>query len=131
MLIIQQEAVGRAANAASVHVFSDDLAGVVDPILLRPRDRGTVLRLQSAGEFAYAAVDLTQTYRSDRAYYDNAEVASVVREFLYIRNLEALAICDHVETVSPDTPRRFSLHGTNAPQVSGLTALFQAGCQEL
>jgi hypothetical protein len=98
---------------------------------LRPRDRGTVLRLQSAGEFAYAAVDLTQTYRSDRAYYDNAEVASVVREFLYIRNLEALAICDHVETVSPDTPRRFSLHGTNAPQVSGLTALFQAGCQEL
>ena len=92
MLIIQQEAVGRAANAASVHVFSDDLAGVVDPILLRPRDRGTVFRLQSAGEFAYAAVDLTQTYRSDRAYYDNAEVASVVREFLYIRNLEALVI---------------------------------------
>ncbi len=81
-----------------------------------------VLRLQSHADFAYAAVDLTPIYRVrpeevSEAHPDNPEAVKVQREFVFIRALETLVILDRIETMNPNTERKWLLHGRESLEV--------------
>jgi hypothetical protein len=79
-----------------------------------------VLRLQCTPAFSYACVDLSKTYRASRdgnpvAEYDNPSAVHVVREFLFLRELETLVILDRVQTSAKDVDRTFLLHFPEEP----------------
>lgn len=62
-----------------------------------------VLRLQSAPEFAYAAVDLTDAYRAAvnegwQAGDDWPFAERAIREFVYLRKLDALVVLDRLKS---------------------------------
>lgn len=64
-----------------------------------------VLRLQSGDGFSYAAVDMTDSYRTTasqpwEAKYDWPFAESAVREFVYLRGLEALIVLDRAKSGS-------------------------------
>lgn len=69
------------------------------------RDWATVRRLQSASDYAFAAVDMTNSYRAPatepwlaKRDWPFAEVA--IREFVYLRALEALVVFDRLKSGS-------------------------------
>ena len=78
----------------------------------QPRGLPSVVRLQHEADFAYVAVDLGDAYRNgldtrvDWPYAD-----AVVREFLFVRPLQALVILDRMRA-SSDSLRPF--YGTDA-----------------
>lgn len=105
------------------NIFSDGIVGwnngiVVDPLegvahntalfegrgqIYTRRGWSTVLRVQSAPEFSFAAVDMTESYRAPATQswlaeddWPFAEVA--IREFIYLRSLDALLILDRMKS---------------------------------
>lgn len=69
------------------------------------RDWATVRRLQSAPDFAFAAVDMTDSYRANvvqpwdaKRDWPFAELA--IRELVYLRGLETLVVLDRVKSGS-------------------------------
>jgi hypothetical protein len=106
----------------------------------------TVLRLQSDPNFTYAAVDITNEYRShQRPVLDNAAAGVAIREFFYVRPLDTMFILDRMQSTNEimpaeDVSKTFLLHtpfpavpdgpnsylATNGDQELRLTALGQA-----
>lgn len=75
-----------------------------------------VLRLQSAAAFAYAAVDLTPAYRTivNQTWeaeddWPFAEIA--IREFVYLRGLDALVVLDRAQSGSDSLEPIYSGYG--------------------
>ncbi len=69
------------------------------------RDFAEVLRLHSAPGFAYAAVDLTDAYRAAvdedwEAGDDWPFAETAIREFVYLRELDALVVLDRLQSGS-------------------------------
>jgi len=110
-----------------------------------------VIRLESKPQYAYAAVDLSLAYQARSSDYtnddgsprdDNPFAKNVVREFVFIRPLEALVILDRLEAESdskwgPLLPasqvvKTFVLHSVNQPVIEdGHHVLLQNGNQAL
>lgn len=69
-------------------------------------DWSNVLRLQTSPGFAYAAVDLTRSYRADEARRDWPYAEVAIREFVYLRSLETLVVLDRLrsgsDSLNPD-----------------------------
>ncbi|MBA8888690.1 hypothetical protein FHW12_002923 [Dokdonella fugitiva] len=77
----------------------------------QPRGLPHVVRLQHAPQFAFAAVDLSDAYRNGldtRVDWPYAEIA--IREFLFIRPLQALVVLDRMRA-SSDSQRPFYASG--------------------
>ncbi len=128
-----------------------------------PKDsdgRAVVLRIDSGADHSYGVVDLIRAYRAvkstaiigNRLSQDNAHVAKVVRELLFIRPLEALVIFDRLESTAFDrqdvevlravtlTPKvasasavkkTFLMHFEEAPAISGPRATVTYGEQKV
>ncbi len=109
-----------------------------------------VLRLESQDAYAYSAVDLRPAYRNTDQYEpperDNPYVASLVREFLYLRGLDVVLIFDRLgsgadsqtkkgwagDKLAPEAVEKtFLLHATAKPTVSGNVVTITAGNQQL
>lgn len=82
-----------------------------------------VLRLQSAPDFAYAAVDMTESYRAPAHEswlaeddWPFAEVA--IREFVYLRALDALVILDRMKSGSDSLDPIYDV-SYDGPQMPG------------
>jgi hypothetical protein len=92
-----------------------------------------VTRLESRPTFAFAAVDLTPSYHSSYPQLDNPGATQVVREFLFVRPLEALIVFDRVEGLASTTPKTFIAHFETNPTVDsgGKTVTAVNGDQEL
>ncbi len=100
-----------------------------------------VLRVESRPAYAYAAVDLSESYRCSLEECrperdDNPYAGSLIREFVYLRPLEALVVFDRAESAGDRKPadqvvKTFVLHTENAPALvpGGLVA--QSGDQVL
>lgn len=87
------------------------------------RDWARVKRLQSAPGFSFAAVDMTPSYRAPanetweaRRDWPFAEVA--IREFVYLRELEALVVLDRVKSGS-DSLQPVYDHEYTGPRMAG------------
>jgi hypothetical protein len=87
-----------------------------------------VVHLQSRPDYAYAAIDLSPSYRAhasgNKARDDNQYAAHLVREFLFLRRLETLVILDRLEASDGKTPadqvvKSFLLHFAERPEVKG------------
>src|SRR5262249_2922619 len=88
-----------------------------------------VLRLESNSYYSYAAVDLSQVYRAHNSPYpardDNPYAGSAIREFIFIRPLDALLVLDRLSSSGTATvsaasvTKTFLLHVPNLPTVSG------------
>lgn len=59
--------------------------------------RPTVTRMESRPGYAFAVTDLTPAYRTDDGRFDNPAAKNVVREFIFVRDLEALVVFDRLE----------------------------------
>jgi hypothetical protein len=91
-----------------------------------------ITRMESQAHYAFASVDLTPEYRSNKnATLDNAAVESVVRDFIYVRDLDALITFDRMASTSASDSKTFLLHFPNAPTISGNTVLGVNGDQAL
>jgi hypothetical protein len=94
-----------------------------------------VTRMESRPGDAFASVDLSAAYRAVNSAYperdDNPAVASVVRDFVYVRGMDALVILDRVASTTPSATKTFLLHFPNAPVVTGNTAVGTNGNQAL
>ena len=99
-----------------------------------------VTRIESNPDYTFASVDLTSAFRtSNNPYagtYDNPLAGSVVRDFVYVRELGALIVLDRMESRSTTVPaqaveKTFLLHFPNTPIVSGNTVLGVNGDQAL
>lgn len=80
-----------------------------------PNGVPTVGRVQSDAGFAFASTDLTPAYRNDVAdpwspARDNAAVVSVVRDFVYVRRLEALVVLDRIQSDTAARTKTFLAH---------------------
>jgi Domain of unknown function (DUF4082)/Bacterial Ig-like domain/FG-GAP-like repeat/FG-GAP repeat len=99
-----------------------------------------VTRLESTPEYTFASVDLTPAFRTNNdpyaGPYDNPYARSVVRDFVYVRELGALIAFDRMESRSGAMPaeaveKTFLLHFPNNPTISGNTVLGVNGDQAL
>jgi hypothetical protein len=93
-----------------------------------------VTRLESRAHHAYAAVDLTGVYRSTSEHVErdvNPFVKAIVREFVFVRPLEALVILDRVESTGADVTKTFVLHSGPVPRIAGMSAMAEAGKQTM
>lgn len=76
-------------------------------------DRGRIVAFHHDHAFTYAAADLTQGYRSEKA-------REVTRQFIYLRGpSEFFVIFDRVEATNQDFPKHWFLHIPAEPNVSG------------
>jgi hypothetical protein len=83
-----------------------------------------VTRLESRPDYAFASVDLSGAYRAHvRPQVDNPYASNAVRDFVYVRALDALIVLDRMESTSADVTKTFLLHFPTAPTLSGNTAL--------
>jgi hypothetical protein len=66
----------------------------------------TVTRLESHEHYFYAAVDLTDSYQSAEKpeYFDNPYAGKIVREYLFIKPLDAVLIMDRIQSISKTVP---------------------------
>lgn len=77
----------------------------------QPRGLPRVVRLQHAPQFAYVAVDLADAYRNGRdTRVDWPYADAAVREFLFVRPLQALVVLDRMRG-SSDSLRPFYATG--------------------
>jgi hypothetical protein len=96
-----------------------------------------IVRLQSADNFSYAAVDLTGAYRSSRQQEDNPYVRHIIREFIFVKPLETMLVLDRLESSSEQIPaedvqKTFVLHFPQEPKIDGPnTVLAENGDQAL
>jgi hypothetical protein len=82
-----------------------------------------VLRLQSHPEFAYAAVDLS-------SYAAIPATPVIIREFVYVRGLNALVVFDRVQSAE-DASKTFLAHVPAPPAISGNVFSSPSGSEEL
>jgi hypothetical protein len=97
------------------------------------RGKPHIIRLESRPDYAYAAVDLTDSYRCDPddckpERDDNPYAASLVREFIYLRALETLIVFDRVGAAGDKKPaadvvKTFLLHAETKPLPTGQNQL--------
>jgi hypothetical protein len=109
-----------------------------------------VTRLESQDAYAYSATDLHDAYRNTDQYEaaerDNPFVASIVREFLYLRGVDTLLVFDRLgasadsqtksgwtgDKLAPEAVEKtFLLHATARPTISSNLATITAGTQQL
>ena len=109
-----------------------------------------VTRLETKDAYAYSATDLHDAYRNsgqwEPAERDNPYVASIVREFLYLRALDTLLVFDRLgasadsqtkagwtgdKLTAEAVEKTFLLHATASPTVSGNLVTVTAGTQQL
>jgi hypothetical protein len=91
-----------------------------------------VLRLQSAADFSYAAVNLTPAYKSSsQPVDDNPYVSHAEREFIYIKSLKTLVTLDRLDSTSANVTKTFLLHFPNSPTIQGNTVTGVNGNQAL
>jgi hypothetical protein len=115
--LIGGQGIGTAPNAAC-----SDGAGVVN-------------RLETQPGYAFAATDLTQTYKnaicdSGNPGRQNQNVVSVVREFYYFRGINVLAIVDRLQTDTATRSTTFVSHCETNPTVVSATIKCVDGAQE-
>jgi len=96
---------------------------------------GVVSRLETQPSYAFAATDLTQTYKnaicdSGNPGRQNQNVVSVVREFYYFRGISVLAIVDRLQTDTPTRSTTFVSHCETSPTVVSATIKCVDGTQE-
>lgn len=77
----------------------------------------SVFRLESQPTHFFAAADLTPAYRATHSALDNAAVAHLEREFLFIRPFETLVVFDRVESTTTAAPKTFLAHFETSPTV--------------
>jgi hypothetical protein len=77
-----------------------------------------VKRLESQARYAYAATDLSKAYRSTDTQIDNPSVSSIVREYLYVRDLDSLVMLDRLVTSSDQVEKIWLLHSETQPQLN-------------
>jgi hypothetical protein len=92
---------------------------------------GNVTRLESQTNYTFASVDVTASYRSSDSRFDNTQVGSIVRDFLYVRSLGVLIALDRLRSISTTAAKTFLLHFTNNPVLSGNTVTETNGNQVL
>jgi hypothetical protein len=85
--------------------------------------RPVVTRVESRPAYAYAAVDLTPSYRNNKVQFprpelDNPAVSHVEREFVFVRPLNALLIFDRLEAAK-DVVKTFIAHFEETPAMDG------------
>jgi PKD repeat protein len=102
--------------------------GQLDGFTLGPPQVG---RMESRANYTFASVDLTPVYRSTRDVLDNPAVGSVVRDFVYVRDLDALIVLDRMDSTSTTDTKTFLLHFPNNPTISGNTVVGVNGDQAL
>jgi len=109
-----------------------------------------VTRLETKDAYAYSATDLHDAYRNSGQYEpaerDNPYVASIVREFLYLRAMDTLLVFDRLgasadsqtktgwtgDKLAPEAVEKtFLLHATASPTVSGNLVTVTSGTQQL
>jgi hypothetical protein len=94
-----------------------------------------VTRLETRPGYAFASVDLSKAYRAQNSAYpardDNPAVKSVVRDFVYVRGLDALVVFDRIESATSGAAKTFLLHFPNVPSVQSGSALGTNGDQAL
>jgi hypothetical protein len=90
-----------------------------------------VTRLETRPEYVFASVDLSTAYRSRKVEIDNLAARTVVRDFVYVRGLDAVVVLDRIESATAADPKTFLLHFPNAPAMSGNTLLGVNGDQAL
>jgi len=109
-----------------------------------------VTRLETKDAYAYSAVDLHDAYRNtgqwEPAERDNPYVASIVREFLYLRTIDTLLVFDRLgasadsqtktgwtgDKLAPEAVEKtFLLHATASPSISGNLVTITSGTQQL
>lgn len=114
---VNREFPGKALGGNAL-VFEGLGAMASPPPVSYSKGPGIVQRLESRDAYSYAAVDLTNLYRStgssyfDENYYwatgtvrlrdDNPHVKKIVREFVFIRPLETLVVFDRMESTAYD-----------------------------
>ena len=76
-----------------------------------------VLAVQSDPNFAYAAVDLSQTYHAGVSELDNTYAGHTVREFIFIKPLQTLFVVDRLESTSASVTKSFLLHTPQNPVI--------------
>jgi hypothetical protein len=74
---------------------------------------GVVTRLESRSGYAYAVVDLTGG--------NNAAVAHMERELLFVRGLETLVILDRIQSTQANAVKTFLVHCETNPQLEDAT----------
>lgn len=92
-----------------------------------------VLRLESKDAYTYAAVDLSGSFRAHGSTHinndntlrdDNAHVKTIVREFVFVKELEALVVFDRLESQAFDRQDAESENGvTIVPHVDDASAV--------
>ena len=83
-----------------------------------------VTRLETQPAYTFASVDLSGAYRAHvRPQVDNPYASKAVRDFIYVRELDALVVLDRMDSTSADVAKTFLLHFPTAPTLSGNTAL--------
>jgi hypothetical protein len=109
-----------------------------------------VNRLETQDAYSYSATDLYEAYRNTGEYEpaerDNPYVASIVREFLYLRALDTLLVFDRLgasadsqtkvgwtgDILAPEAVEKtFLLHATASPTISGNVVTITSGTQQL
>jgi hypothetical protein len=98
--------------------------------------RPVVKRVESRPTYAYAAVDITPAFRNTatrfpRPEQDNAAVARVEREYVFVRPLETLVIFDRAQSTNASTVKTFLAHFERAPAAEGNSYLAVNGDQAL
>jgi hypothetical protein len=105
------------------------------------RGKPHLVRLESRPAYAYAAVDLTDSYRCDLddcrpERDDNPYAQTLVREFIYLRALETMIVFDRAGAAGDRKPaaavvKTFLLHAESKPTVDGPNRLTIASGNQL
>ena len=91
--------------------------GSLGPATGRQVGTSAVRRLESRPAYSYINVDLTPVYRSTRVEQDNAAVAHIEREFLFLRDMETLVVFDRIESTTAAPAKTFLAHFETNPSV--------------
>jgi hypothetical protein len=96
---------------------------------------GVVSRLESQPGYAFAATDLTPTYKntvcdSGHPSRQNPYVVSAVREYYYFRSINVLVIVDRLQSDAATRSTTFLSHCETNPVVSSATIKCVDGSQE-
>jgi hypothetical protein len=79
-----------------------------------PKGQAQVTRLESKANYSFASMDLTNRYLSGDTWapeaYQNNAVKTVVRDFIFVRDLETLLIFDRIESDTSGRSKTFLAH---------------------
>ena len=89
------------------------------------------LRLASTPDVAYLATDLTSAWRASDSRFNVPEAVSVVREFVFLRQLGVLIVLDRIQTPNASTKVGVAIHSDTVLSLVGQTANTVNGAQAL